>query len=328
MLHACPTVLLQVGLNLALPLRAKSRLIDWEQDHLVVAGGHNTVQSRIDGPNILRCELRELMEACRGDQIVVHLQHVWNVANTVVKPLQSISELRALHGGVPWEEGALVVTTHEPEVDIAVKQNLRDDHLPAGLALVCGLQHMRLNPSFRPVLDGLVVGKPRVRDRDTDSFHSQAMLLEELEGALRVEAGVGRVASFGLVLPLRLVGSVRRGKGERELTTLQDIARVGVVSGRVVGLGDELHAKARREPPVRVIRVAAVQLDVVELLDIEAVRLGVHPLKVRRSHELFFGLDDPGVTLASSSAHGKSFFQAVSLSFSAVLFACLAAASA
>lgn len=61
--RACPhLVLLEIRLDLGLASGAKGRLVDREQNHLVVVGQHGAVEATVHGTHILGSELREIVE--------------------------------------------------------------------------------------------------------------------------------------------------------------------------------------------------------------------------------------------------------------------------
>lgn len=85
-----------------------------------------------------------------------------------------------------------------------------------------------------------------------------------------------------------LVGLERVGCREDDLdiAALHDVARGLVIARALVRLADQVEAEPPLEALGRVGRVAAVELDVVELLDVEPVAHGVVAHKVLVAHEL------------------------------------------
>ncbi|KAK9290965.1 hypothetical protein L1049_009146 [Liquidambar formosana] len=77
------------------------------------------------------------------------------------------------------------------------------------------------------------------------------------------------------------------GKGidaERKEEREYEVRSVGVIPGGEVGLGDDRHAKPLREAASSVGGVGALEVEMVELLDPELVRLGVVVYEVGESH--------------------------------------------
>mmetsp|Transcript_7652 Transcript_7652/g.18802 ORF Transcript_7652/g.18802 Transcript_7652/m.18802 type:complete len:473 (+) Transcript_7652:128-1546(+) len=301
-LHAGPDILLQVGLDLALPLGPEGWLVDGEEHHLVVAGRHDAVEARVHRTHVLRGELGELVEPGRVHEVVVRREHVWHVAHAVVQPLEAVRNVLAFDLLVAWHEISRKVAAQEPEVDVAVEADLGHLHLALLRRALPGLQHRRLHLARGAVRHRLPVSLLRIANKDAYCLDGESVLSEEVVGVVRVEGWVGLTVS--VPVGLGALGVVRGGEGEAEVAALQDVARVRVVAGRVVRLGHELHAQAHREPAVGVVRVAAVKLNMVELLDIEAVGEGVHSFEVRSSDELLLGLN----RCACAGTHAGSLF--------------------
>lgn len=212
---------------------------------------------------------------------------------------------------VARNECAVKVAADPSDHDVAVQLDFRDNR---GLARFVVGQGLWFKDSDSAVLDRDFVRFFGVAHLDTEGTHSHTVLLREFvrkflqmpqrhrdrDATRSVDSASNRAICSNAAVThhikarqweLGVVGflgfeRVWRREHELDLATLDDVAGRFVVARALVGLADQVETEPPLEALGRVGRVAAVELDVVELLHIELVAHRVVAHKVLEAYEL------------------------------------------
>ncbi|KAF7833487.1 hypothetical protein G2W53_015820 [Senna tora] len=267
MLQPSPFVVLQIRLNLTLPLRPIHRLVQRQQNHLVVTRQHHRVQPALARPHILRRELRELVEA--GEPFDLR---------------ERGGALRGFEFGEEPEIGVRVGSVSRVRIadvaqdDVAVEEDFREDDAV--------LEDDRGGRGFRAVRDAGVEGEFRVLDLDGDGADAEAVGGGEGEAGAAVEGGDGGGGVGGEILGGGDGGGVRGGEEEAEVAGAEEVGGVGEVAGGEVRFSNNRHSETPREATSRIGSVRTPEFHMVEALHGEAVGFGVCTDEVVESDEL------------------------------------------
>lgn len=281
-------IVLQIGLYLTLPLGPENRLIQWQEDSLVVVGQNDRVQATIRCPHVLRCELCELMKPCELLHVRQSRAQLGHVAHRVVKPPNPIIH-RISRGtihrlkpreepriGSRWVRGLVpVLVADVPQNDVPVEVNLRQ-HSAA-------IEGHGPGHGFPPV--GHAGGESHLGVLHLHGDGAYPKAVGEGEFAAGV-VGEGWYGGDGRRFGGRDGGGVGCSEEEAEVAGAAEVGRMDGVTGGEVGLGHEGHAKAPGEAAGGVGGVGAPELHVVEPDHPEPVGSRVDPDEVLEPDKL------------------------------------------
>ena len=295
MLHTSTFVVFQISLDLALPFRSVNRLVQRQQHRLRVVPQKHRVQPALARSHVLRGELRELVESAEAFQVPDRRRQFGHVPDGVVQPPNPVVQLRKRRRRglesrqepprrIRPRRGVLVA--YVAEHDVAVEAYLRE----AGAAV----EESRWRRRLGAVGDAGVEGGFRVGYLQSDGTDAEAVLGGEGEAGGGVEGwkGGGGGASGGSGES----GRVRSGEEEGEVTGAEEVGGVDLVSGGEIGFCHNRHSKSPRESAGRVGSIGAPELDVVEAVNLKAVRFRVGSDEVCETNELKPGLDIAGLS--------------------------------
>ena len=267
MLQTGTLVLLEVGLDLALSLRPKRRLVHGEQDVFAVVRQHHRVEAAVHGTDVLRGELGKLVHTRKVGDVIHSLQQVVHVANRVVQSTQAVAQRLGTRG---LNRDELVSREAKGPVRRDALTHEAHDHVTVQLHLgysLCG----RLGPVTRPVrsvsravCQRLSVRIPRVVHDYPDSLDRQPVLGDEFDHALAVVGTVRYVRPLLLHLLGGLVfvpAAVRCAEHKHEIVRSEHVGGVHRVARGHVALGDHLHTQRDREPRSGRDRIVAPERD-------------------------------------------------------------------
>ena len=289
-LHTSTFVVFQIRLNLALPLRSVNRLVQRQQHRLRVVRQNHRVQPALARSHVLRGELRELVESAEAFQVPHRRRQLRNVPDGVVQPPDPVVQLRKRRRrrrGLEsrqepprricvWRLRRGVLVADVAEHHVAVEAHLRE----AG-AIVDENRRRRRLGSFR---DAGAESGFRVGDFQGDGADAEAVFGSEGKAGGGVETGNGGGGGSGGAGGER--GRVRSGEEEGEVAGAEEVGGVDLVSGGEIRFCHNRHSKSPRESARGVGGIGAPELDVVEAVDLKAVRLRIGSDEVFETDEL------------------------------------------
>lgn len=263
------TVVLKERLDLALTASSVGGLVDGKENGVEVIGHDHRVEAGVRGTHVLSGKLAKLVEAQHGVEVLSDLVEDGDIGDDVVNALETKGNLGTLDVAVAREERALVLIAalNEANNDISIGEDLcvgdgaeiigDGSRGEVGLTVVSG--------GLLESVGGALHLKANGTDGDAVTF-DEGLDGINVKGRERLDTGNGRG---------RGISVVGGRENEADVVAGEAIGGILVVASVNVGLSDHLKAKSSREATSNVGGVVAPELQVIEILDVGAVRHGV-----------------------------------------------------